>query len=294
MHCLDADIQRLEFVHENSTHPDKDSLYRMALKHLTNQYQNLPAASQAWYLLAHEYDADAESYEPFGDTTQRYARVKAKEICEKVIAQKDSSEGKINCINLLKQIEIKELNFSVEKVNVPNKAFRSLIQYRNLDKLNLRLVKADEKTADILNYYDEKTWEQLLKMPAIRNWQQVLPSTNDYQTHSVEIKIDELPVGEYILLAASDNFSKEAVIGARIFYVSNISFVNNDNDHFLLHRETGKPLSSASVQVWEQRYDQKQSKYIKQKTQSYTTDANGYFKLNNHRKTATTYTYTWI
>ena len=289
---LDADIQRLEFVHENSTHPDKDSLYRMALKHLVGKYANLPAASQAWYLLAIEYNSDAESYKPFGDTTHRYARLKAKEICEKVITQKDSSEGKINCINLLKQIEAKELNFSLEKVNVPGKAFRSLIQYRNLDKINLRLVKADEKTDDILNYYDEKTWAQLLKMPAIRNWQQFLPSTNDYQTHSVEIKIDELPIGEYILLAASGNFSKEAVVGARVFYVSNISFVNNQNDHFLLHRETGKPLSSASVQVWEQRYDPKQSKYIKQKTQLYTTDANGYFKLNNPTKDIYSYTYT--
>jgi hypothetical protein len=278
---LDADIERLEFVHENSIHPDKDSLYRMALKHLVSQYANLPAASQAWYLLANEYNSDAESYGPFGDTTQRYARVKAKEICEKVISQKDSSEGKINCINLLKHINAKELSFSLEKVNVPNKAFRSLIQYRNLDKLSLRLVKADEKTADMLTNYDEKTWTQLLKIPAIRNWQQVLPPTNDFQTHSVEIKIDELPVGEYILLAASNNFSKEAVIGARVFYVSSISFVNNENDFFLLNRETGKPLSSASVQVWEQRYDQKQSKYTKQKTQSFTTDAIGYFKLNN-------------
>ena len=288
---LDADIQRLEFVHENSTHPDKDSLYRMALKHLVSQYQNLPAASQAWYLLAKEYNSDAETYKPFGDTTHRYARVKAKEICEKVIAQKDSSEGKINCINLLKRIKAKELNFSLEKVNVPNKAFRSLVKYRNLDKVFLRLVKADEKPADILNYYDEKIWAQLLKMPAIRNWQQAFPSTNDYQTHSVEIKIDELPIGEYILLAASDNFSKEAVIGARVFYVSNISFVNNEKDHFLLHRETGKPLSSASVQVWEQRYDPKQSKYAKQKTQLYTTDANGYFKLNNPTKDVYSYMY---
>src|SRR6187401_659560 len=286
---LDADIQRLEFVHENSTHPDKDSLYRMALKHLVSQYPNLPAASQAWYLLAKEYNADADSYKPFGDTTQRYARVKAKEICEKVVTQKDSSEGKINCINLLKQIEAKELKFSLEKVNVPGKTFRSLIQYRNLDKVDLRLVKADEKIVDILNYYDEKAWAQLLKMPAIRNWQQALPSTNDYQTHSVEIKIDELPVGEYILLAASDNFSKEAVISARVFYVSNISFVNNENDHFLLHRETGKPLSSASVQIWQQHYDQKQSKYIKQKTQLYTTDANGYFKNNSPSKNGYTY-----
>ena len=105
-----------------------------------------------------------------------------------------------------------------------------------------------------------------------------------YQTHSVEIKIDELPIGEYILLAASDNFSKEAVIGARVFYVSNISFVNNEDDYFVLNRETGKPLASATVQVWEQRYDHKQSKYIKQKTQLYKTDAMVFLKSINHER----------
>ena len=38
-------------------------------------------------------------------------RVKAKEICEKVIKQKDSSEGKINCINLLKADQSKRIKF---------------------------------------------------------------------------------------------------------------------------------------------------------------------------------------
>ncbi|HET6769065.1 MAG TPA: alpha-2-macroglobulin, partial [Chitinophagaceae bacterium] len=92
---LDVDIQRLQFVHQHSTHSEKDSLYRLALKHLISQYENMPAASQASYLLASEYYSDAEKYQPFGDTTHRFARVKAKEICEKVISQKDSSEGKI-------------------------------------------------------------------------------------------------------------------------------------------------------------------------------------------------------
>ena len=288
---LDADIQRLQFVHEHSTHPEKDSLYRLALNHLINQYGNMPAASQASYLLAHEYNSDADKYQPFSDTTHQFARVKAKEICEKIISQKDSSEGKINCINLLNQIKTKELKFNIEKVNGPNLAFRSLIQYRNLDKVFLRLIKADEKISDLLNYYDEKTWAQLLRMPVIRNWQQSLPSTSDYQTHKTEIKIDELPVGEYILLAASDNFSKDAIIGARIFHVSNISFVNNENDYFLLHRETGAPLSNASVQVWVNSYDQKQSKFLRQKNQLYKTDDKGYFKFNKPKEDYS-YTYT--
>ena len=101
-------------------------------------------ASQALYLMAEQYNENADTYQPYGDTTHRYDRVRAKEICEKVLTQKDSSEGKINCYNLLNEIIKKDLQFSVEKVNIPGKPFRAFIQYKNLDQLYLRLVKADE------------------------------------------------------------------------------------------------------------------------------------------------------
>ena len=289
---LDADIDRLEFVHENSTHPDKEELYRIALNHIANQYANHPAAAQASFLLAKKYNEEADEYKPFGDTTSRYKRIKAKEICEKVITEKDSSEGKINCINLLNEIKSKKLNFSIEKVNVPGQAFRAFINYRNIEKLYLRLIKVDDKLIEkIGNYFDEILWVELLAAPAFKTWQQSIPVTNDYQTHSVEIKVDALTTGDYLLLAASDDYSKNATIGARLFYVSNISFINHVDDYFVLNRETGKPLPSANVQVWEQRYDTKQSKYIKQKAALYKTDVNGFFKITNPQEKNYSYTY---
>lgn len=282
---LDANIDRIKFVYDNSTHPDDEELYKLALNHIANQYDSHPAAAQAWYLLAKKYNEEANEYKPFGDTTNRFTRIKAKDICEKVIAQKDSSEGKINCINLLREITAKNLSFSIEKVNVPAQPLRTLITYRNIDNLYLRLIKVDDNLKEKLgNYFDEKVWEELLSTPTVKNWQQSLPSTNDYQSHSAEIKIDALPIGDYLLLAGSDNYSKNAMIGARLFYVSNISFVNQGNDYFFLNRETGKPLEAANVQVWEQRYDAGQSKYVKQKTKEYKSDTHGYVKLDRPAK----------
>jgi hypothetical protein len=289
---LDADIQRLELVHENSTHPDKKELYRLALNRISSQYGDHPAAAQAWYLLAQQHNEDAGEYKPFGDTTHRYARLKAKEICERVMKQKDSSEGKLNCYNLLNEITARNLQFSVEKVNVPGQPFRVLVQYRNIDNLHLRLIRPTEKLKEKLgNYYDEKLWAELLAASPLRNWQQVLPATGDFQLHATEIKTDALPSGEYILLAASDNFSKNAVIGARLFYVSNISFVSRGHDYFVLNRETGKPLVSAAVQVWEQLYDYKNYRYTTEKGNLYKTDNNGFFRTaekenkdNNRRR----------
>ncbi|MEQ1677177.1 MAG: MG2 domain-containing protein, partial [Chitinophagaceae bacterium] len=289
---LDADIQRIAFIKESSTHPSKDELYYNALYHIARQYGNLPAAAQAWYLLAAYHEQKAATYKPLGDTAYRYSRIKAKAICEQLLLQKDSSEGKINAYNLLNSIRGKSLQFSVEKVNVPGQPFRSFVQYRNINTLYLRLIKADEKLKKALeNQYDEKYWPTLIAATPLKSWQQALPATNDLQQHSTEIKIDALPAGEYILAASSDNnfAGNKTVIGARFFYVSGISYANNSSDFFVLNRDNGNPLAKAIVQVWEQKYDYKLSKYTKEKGKVYTTDGNGFFKLDRPKRDNNSY-----
>ena len=170
----------------------------MAINHVARQYEQTPAASQACYLMAQWYSNKASTYNPLKDTTDRYAYLKAKEICEKIILQREESEGKANCLNLLQQINRKELNLSTEKVNLPDQPFRTLVQYRNFNTLYFRLVPVnDELRKQLQNRYDDAYWKQLLGLKANRTWSQILPSTNDYQRHSVEIKIDALPIGYY-------------------------------------------------------------------------------------------------
>jgi hypothetical protein len=289
---IDVDIQRIQFVKEKSVHTDKDKLYFNALSHIAKTYPNLPAATQASYLMAAYYEEKAGQYKPYGDTTHRFDRIKAKEICEKIMLQKDSSEGKINCQNLLGQINSRSLQFSMEKVNVPGQPFRALVSYRNFNTLYLRIIRADEKLKDQLaNNNDEKYWPAIIAAKPLTSWQQSLPVTNDMQVHSAEIKVDALPAGEYFLVASSDKDlgGKKTILGGRFFYVSGISYVNNLDDFFVLNRDNGQPLAKATVQVWEQKYDYKQSKYIKEKGKLYTTDANGFFKMEKQKRDATNY-----
>jgi hypothetical protein len=284
---IDVDIQRIGFIKGKSVHPDKDKLYFDAISHITKVYPGLPAATQAWYLIAAYHEQKAAEYKPYGDTTHRFDRIKAKEICERVLLQKDSSEGKINCYNLLNQLNNKSLQFSIEKVNVPGQTFRALVNYRNFNTLYLRIIRADEKIKEQLaNQYDEKYWPAIVAAAPLKSWQQSLPVTNDIQQHSVEIKVDSLPVGEYVLVASNDkDFNgKKIIIGARFFYVSGISYVNNLDDFFVLNRDNGQPMAKAAVQVWEQKYDYKTSRYIKEKAKLYTTDANGYFRMEKQKR----------
>src|SRR5262249_27520177 len=135
-------------------------------------------------------------------------------------------------------------------------------------------------------------WSTMIAATPLKSWQQNLPVTNDLQQHSAEIKIDGLPAGEYVLLGSdnADFLNKKNILGARLFYVSTISYVNNNDDYFVVNRDNGQPLSKASVQVWEQKYDYQQSKYIKEKGRLYTTDGNGYFKLDKPKRQSTDYT----
>ena len=281
---IDADIERLVFVYGHSVHADKRELYRKALQEVANRFGDLPAASKAWFLVAQELKIDGDSYSSNGDTTHRFAKLKAKEILERIVAQKDSSEGKMHAINLLNELKNVFLNFSVEKVNIPNSPFRSLIHYKNLSRVNLRIIKPSEALKNRLNeYFDDDAWKDILAISPLRSWAQTLPATNDMQQHAVEIKIDALPAGDYMLIASSGDFGRKDVIGARMFYVSNISFVNQGQDHFVLHRETGQPLTNATVQEWQQTYDYNTRKYSYEKGKAYKTDQNGFFKMDERK-----------
>jgi uncharacterized protein YfaS (alpha-2-macroglobulin family) len=282
---IDADILRLHFVNANSVHPDKDQLYFNSINHIAHQYENLPAAAQAWFLLASDYNNNANEYKPYGDSTHRLDRLKAKEICEKIVTQKDSSEGKINCYNLLSEINARSLKFSVEKVNVTGQPFRALVSYHNFNQLYLRIIKPDNKLKKALEDEDgEKYWPAIIAANPLKNWEQSLPATNDLQEHTTEIKIEALPAGEYLLVASTDKdfTSKATLLGARLFYVSLISYVSNNENFFVLNRESGEPLANASVQIWEKNYDYKTSKYIRQKGKFYKTDPNGLFRMEKN------------
>ena len=67
---------------------------------------------------------------------------------------------------------------------------------------------------------------KLVSVTPMRNWSQLLPDTKDLQEHAAEIKVDGLPQGDICLslLPRKDFNPKTGILGARFFYVSNISY----------------------------------------------------------------------
>ncbi|MBS1597493.1 MAG: alpha-2-macroglobulin [Bacteroidetes bacterium] len=284
---IDVDIERIGFAWQYAVMENKDALYEEALYQLTNEYDGNPIAAQAWFLQAEQYSNKARQYDPLKDTSNRYAYLKAKAICEHVIQQKDSSEGKSNCANLLVQITEKEIATQTEKVNVPGQPFRTLLSYRNFAMVYWRIIMVDKQIEANLGTekWKDDYWKKLVSLPAVKSYSQLLPDTKDYQKHTVEIKTDALEPGEYILLAGTNkdfNIEKNYLC-SQVFSVSNISYISNANDYFVLNRETGQPLQGTEVQVWYQTYDARQNKYVQRKGEQFNTDKNGFFHLTSSK-----------
>lgn len=286
---LDVDIERLNFVSQYAIVDNKDALYLAALARITDRWSNVPAAAEAWYLQAQYHYDRGSRFSPPRDTAGQYEFVTAKAVCDKVLLQKDSSEGRSHCAALLRNIVQKSMDLNIENVNLPGQPFRALVSWRNFPRLYGRILRMgkDALTAEQDNDVNEESrWQKLVRMPAERSFSQALPATNDYQLHHTEIKIDALPVGYYALLTCDDSAFRlgQHPMSVTYFYVSGIAWINNARDYFLVDREQGRPLASTSVQIWRWAYDSKLRRNVANRAESYSSDEHGHFNLRYTRQ----------
>jgi len=281
---IDADISRIQFVYQIAEMPEKDSLYINALNRITSQYGTLSVTSKAWFLQAQWWYEQGSTYDPLKDSVHRFDFTKAAAICEQVLKHPDSSEGKFMCRQLLDAIRKRSISLKLEQVNIPNLPFRALLSYKNINRLYGRIIRIDDATKESFDLNEgKKFWQRLYQMPVERHFQQQVPDTRDYQEHRVEIRIDGLNSGQYILLASSDAaFSDSASIVMCTFFCSNIAFVRNGLDYFVLDRDSGHPLKSVNVKSFIQSSTPGRPAYQLFKT--YLTDQHGYFRLTSSKE----------
>lgn len=281
---LDADLKRLSFANEHGVFTNKSTLYEQALLTIETNYAGNAMVAKAMFLRAQALYEQGSRYVPITNEANQFDLVKAAAICEAAIKQYPKSDGAIQCNNLLQQIKQPGLQMQTEKINVTDAAFRSLVEYKNAGKLYLRIIKTNR---DELNKMEmggsQSLWPEIVKMQPVRSWQVDLPETKDHQQHRVEIKIDALPIGTYMILASlRPEFDLNSnIITRQVTYVSNISYIyNNKQGLYVLDRSEGTPLANATVQLWQQTYEYSNRRYIKEKKEKFVTDKNGYVKID--------------
>jgi 5-hydroxyisourate hydrolase-like protein (transthyretin family) len=293
---VDLDLKRLQFVYHYSVHPDKDQLYLKALEKLQQENLDKEEYAEISYYIAQYYNTRAAKYNFENELTYqfKYDKKKALEICENAIEKYPKSYGAQMCKSLKAKILSASLNFTVENQLAPNQRFPLLVNYRNISKVYTRIGKIDPKQLDKLydKHYGDKLYEQIKKsVQVVQNSSFDLKGTDDYNTHNTELLMNQLPIGTYVVFVANnEKFDyKKNTTSYSVITVTGLAYIqrtisDGSIEYHVMDRTSGKPLKDVKVKAWYEKYNYTLRKYQKKLVGDYTTDAQGYFKLQSDKK----------
>ncbi|MEZ4961346.1 MAG: alpha-2-macroglobulin family protein [Saprospiraceae bacterium] len=291
---LDADLKRLQFVYSNAVLDTKDAVYLKALENLQKQNEGNPAEAEVIFQIASFYNNNGAGYQvaPMGspqvDDERKWHFKKAHDLCNTAIEKYPSSFGAKQCAVLKASILEKQLDMNTEMVNLPEQPFLAKIDYRNVPEAWFKVIRFDEKKQEEFEKLqsgrdaNDRILDYFNKLKPIKSWSVKLPGDGDFRRHSVEIKMDGLPCGQYLVMVAGSNaFSKSAgAVGYLFTNVSNIGYWQRQGDEgtsiVVFDRKTGGPTKGVTGEFWVQNYNSVFRKYDWKKKGIAVSDANGF------------------
>jgi uncharacterized protein YfaS (alpha-2-macroglobulin family) len=238
-----VDVERLKFVRDNFSSENREELYIKALKRIV---QKRPQ-SEALLELARYYQ-------------NRGNLIEALKYVKKGI--KSSDKYIFSASQIIKNnIKRRQLEFKVEKVNLPHENILSRISYRNTHELFIKVIKLnpDEREKFTKKNYNEQR-EYIKSLYAFKNLKINLPKTDDYKQHSTEVSLDSYETGEYIfVLSFQKKINKHSIY--KVVNVSNIAYMKQGQKKLLIvHRKTGQPMIGVKTSFYQNRYDRVRGK----------------------------------
>ncbi|OGS74341.1 MAG: alpha-2-macroglobulin [Flavobacteria bacterium RIFCSPLOWO2_12_FULL_35_11] len=273
-----VELERLEFVRQNATFGEKETLFLNSLINLKNEFKIAESSTLIDFEIASVYNNQANDYVPLSKTENQFKRVKALEICEEAIAKFPKSFGAQKCNLLKQQILNLSLNIVAEKY-VPNlKDNKVLVSYKNVPELYFHIFKINEKEKGEFarTYNDSAKIAFIKKLELLTSFRQSLKTENDYQQHSTEILIPPFSNGNYLIYASTfETLNPNSLYATAIIQATDIAVVennqNNSNNYQIVDRNSGKPLIGAKVNI--KNYDT--GKYNNPINENFITDNKG-------------------
>lgn len=273
---LDADLQRLQLMKNQTWGENKTERYIQRLKEIAEEHPQSELSSLARYYWAREYMNQ-------GDYRH------ADEVARMGSLSHPKSRGGINCQALQEEIRQKEYDVQSEKIVPPNRPFRLTIQYRNIDKLHIRLYPVTRKESFDqdgnfrMEWIPEEELAKILKQTPYLSLTVGLTPGDSFLTQIHHLEMDGLKPGLYrIFLSYQSDFSlKKNQIKSVVIQVSSMAMIHqqgmNQHQGYIVHSLEGYPLSGIPIRYIQYDYSNK----VYQVVDSLTTDSMGYFKLKS-------------
>ena len=281
---LIADLNRLEFILNNTESDEAGTTYIQVLDQLDKKYAANDFCVEILFKKAIYYNQNANqeiiplprgkmiAEEPSENTGQKMAY----EICQDGIKRYPNYE-RINLLkNLSNQITSRYANIQAPNVVYPGKDLELKIQYRNTKNLIVEIYKI--KTP-VTAY--ENTWSRnglYKKSGTLIDKKEInLINTYPYQNYDTIISIPANALGSYEYVVYTDKNAKN--IANQQFSVTRLATVsraeNSGRDFLVVDRISGKPIQDAKVNL----YKRIKNKY--EFVSSSTTDKYGLAKGNS-------------
>ncbi len=274
------DLNRFQFVHQNSTHPQKDLLLEDALRSLAENTSDQELKAEVLYRLAYH------TYQMEDNGTVNYLQ-KSMQLSRKIIADYPETEAKRYARDLIEKIKEPAINVEAEARVSSQQPFMFKLEYKNIDSVHLQLYRL---TADDFMQYDRyrQDKEFLTGKPLMKLWSQDLPVYQDYRIHGIEMPVEGLEKGFYGLLISDDEqFADTANLQMTLFNVTDLMLISKSSPdsevEFLVTRaKNGNQVPQASLTFYSQKYNYKTRKHNLKREDKIMTNQEGLAWLKNN------------
>lgn len=288
---IDADLERLHFVHQNSSLPEKDMLFESALRNIEDAHKGNARAAEAMYRRAELYYHGIRPEEP--EAAKRVAD--ALSLLRRIISEYPASNAAAKAENLVAAITRPQLEVRSESVVIPSAASIGWAKASNIGKLYFKLIPVSREEIRQFNESGgENAAMERLAMRSGKTWNVALPGSADHLNHTYEFMIPAVEPGSYFLIASAqpDFRISGGFITISTLYSSNLAYIaGTDSRFFVLNRSTGEGIPSATVNVYAKKYDYQQRKRLENRVGSYRTDREGFALISGVKREDNNFSY---
>ncbi|HQP03771.1 MAG TPA: alpha-2-macroglobulin family protein [Bacteroidales bacterium] len=288
-----ADLIRLNYYRIHVQHPEKDKVWMNTMQALHDKFFKNPVIAEIDILIANYYYAIGSKYS-YSDTLSwknaPYMR-KAYDLVDQVVKMYPDTTISAKCMNLKSSIEKKEAGMYSLHNSGSGKNTQVQIYYRNVNKVNLSLLKIDYEDYRKIErkYYDreDKIAELLSKSTIVSTEKIDLGNETDMNMHARNYFVKPLPKGHYLyVLHQSDNIADERMLlSYNAIFITDFIYTHRasesgDLEFFVMDRTSGDPVKGAQITFYTEKYNYITSSYNYDRVKQLFTDTNGYVCFN--------------
>ena len=263
-------LERLEYLKEKGSYSTPKENYEEALLKYLNAVNSPKEKAWIHYKLAEFYYQNANK-----KTTPDYLNESLSQV-EKIKDLLPNSHPGKQALKIERAITSSQITIKTKQKPLPHRKFRALVNFKNTDSLYLRIYQIPQQVLTQYDYRQDSLARDLYRNAKVFQQQEFqLPKIENHFSYSTELLLDELPVGNYVLL-----FSKAKTIDLeksdyqfQQLQITNLSYTSfdfrEDQQLFVTNRTTGQPLENIKV-------------FLKTKPKKiYTTNQDGLVKIHH-------------